>query len=70
MELRPGNAGANTVADHLRVLLAALAQIPRSSSTKFIVRVDGAGATHGLLDHLVALSLKFNLCDLWTDSVQ
>ncbi|MFE9922848.1 IS1380 family transposase [Streptomyces sp. NPDC005774] len=58
MELRPGNAGANTVADHLRVLHAALAQIPRSSSAKLLVRVDGAGATHGLLDHLVALNTK------------
>ena len=28
MLLRPGNAGSNTVADHLRVLGAALAQIP------------------------------------------
>ncbi|WP_319053628.1 IS1380 family transposase [Streptomyces europaeiscabiei] len=56
MELRPGNAGANTVADHLRVLAAALTQIPRSSQAKLLVRVDGAGATHGLLEHLVALN--------------
>ncbi|MCX5262458.1 hypothetical protein [Streptomyces sp. NBC_00199] len=32
-----------------RGLDAALAQIPRSSQTKILVRVDGAGATHGLL---------------------
>jgi hypothetical protein len=56
MELRPGNAGANTVADHLRVLTAALAQIPNSSQAKLLIRVDGAGATHGLLEHLVALN--------------
>jgi hypothetical protein len=58
MELREGNAGANTVTDHLRVLDAALAQIPRSSQSKILVRVDGAGATHGLLEHLEALNTK------------
>lgn len=51
-----GNAGANTVADHLRVLDAALAQIPRSSQAKILVRVDGAGATHGLLKRRQALN--------------
>jgi hypothetical protein len=58
MELRPGNAGANSVADHLRVLDAALAQIPGSSLAKILVRVDGAGATHGLLERLEALNTK------------
>jgi hypothetical protein len=56
MLLRPGNAGANTVADHLTVLTEALAQIPDSSQAKILVRVDGAGATHDLLTHLEALN--------------
>jgi Transposase DDE domain group 1 len=56
MLLREGNAGANTVADHLRVLTDALAQIPHASSAKILVRVDGAGATHDLLTHLEALN--------------
>ncbi|MEU3042498.1 IS1380 family transposase [Streptomyces diastaticus] len=56
MELRPGNAGANTVEDHLRVLAACLEQIPRSSQSKLLIRVDGAGSTHGLLQHLQALN--------------
>jgi hypothetical protein len=56
MLLRPGNAGANTVADHITVLTEALAQIPGSSTAKILVRVDGAGATHGLLEHLEALN--------------
>ncbi|MER5433689.1 IS1380 family transposase [Streptomyces sp. NPDC002588] len=56
MELRPGNAGANTVEDHLHVLAACLQQIPRSSQSKLLIRVDGAGATHGLLQHLEALN--------------
>ena len=44
------------MADHLRVLDAALAQIPGSSQAKILVRVDGAGATHGLLERLEALN--------------
>ncbi|MFJ9544339.1 transposase [Streptomyces sp. NPDC101225] len=56
MCLRPGNAGANTVADHVTVLTDALAQIPGSSAAKILVRVDGAGATHGLPEHLEALN--------------
>jgi hypothetical protein len=56
MLLRPGNAGSNTVADHISVLTEALAQIPGSSRAKILVRVDGAGATHDLLKHLEALN--------------
>lgn len=52
MLLRTGNAGSNTVADHIRVLREALAQIPGASTAKILVRVDGAGATHGLHEHL------------------
>ncbi|MEO3875790.1 hypothetical protein ABGB18_44010 [Nonomuraea sp. B12E4] len=48
MLLRPGTRAANTVADRLRVLRAALAQIPDSGQAKILVRVDGAGATHDL----------------------
>ncbi|MGW0827893.1 IS1380 family transposase [Streptomyces sp. NPDC002845] len=56
MLLRPGNAGSNTVADHITVLTEALTQIPGSSRAKILVRVDGAGATHDLLKHLEALN--------------
>jgi hypothetical protein len=52
MLLRPGNAGSNTVADHIRVLGEALAQVPQRYRHKILVRVDGAGATHDLLEHL------------------
>lgn len=37
-------------------LTHALAQIPGSSTAKILVGVDGAGATHGLLEHLEALN--------------
>lgn len=43
MQLRPGNAGSNTVGDHVQVLTQALAQVPGSSGTKILVRIDGAG---------------------------
>ncbi|MET8138392.1 transposase [Streptomyces sp. NPDC005251] len=56
MELRPGDAGANTVADHVRVLVSALEQMSDSSHAEILVRVDGVGATHGLLKHLEALN--------------
>src|SRR6266851_4534314 len=58
MLLRPGNAGSNTVADHLRVLGAALAQIPAGRGSKLLVRVDGAGATHDLVKHLLSLGTR------------
>lgn len=50
--LRPGNAGANTTADHIAVLSAAIDQVPRSYRKTVLVRADGAGASHGLLDWL------------------
>lgn len=52
MLLRPGNAGSNTVTDHIRVLGDAIAQLPVTYRRKLLIRVDGAGATHDLLEHL------------------
>ncbi len=52
MLLRPGNAGSNTVTDHIRVLGEAIAQLPVTYRRKILVRVDGAGATHDLVEHL------------------
>ncbi|MEV7969278.1 IS1380 family transposase [Sphaerisporangium sp. NPDC088356] len=56
MLLRKGNAGSNTAGDHIRVLSEALAQIPDSCQAKILVRIDGAGATHDLLNHLQGLN--------------
>ena len=58
MLLRPGNAGSNTFADHLAVLTAALRQIPSRMRSKLLVRVDGAGASHELVTHLLSLSSR------------
>ena len=56
MLLRPGNAGSNTFADHKEVLAAAVRQVPARSRRKILVRVDGAGASHELVKHLLSLS--------------
>jgi len=64
--LRPGNAGSNTAADHISVLRDALRQLPGvqtggRAGRKVLVRVDGAGATHALLDWLVGQRLSYSV---------
>ena len=51
-DLRPGNAGANTAADQIAVAEHAIAQIPAEhiEQIELGLRVDSAGACHGLLD--------------------
>ncbi len=58
MLLRPGNAGSNTFADHAAVLGAAIRQIPSRMRARLMVRVDGAGASHELIAHLLALASR------------
>jgi hypothetical protein len=70
--LRPGNAGANTVTDHLDVLDAAIAQLPASiaaghqrgddattSNGTVVVRADSAGCTEGFLAGCRARNVHF-----------
>jgi hypothetical protein len=72
--LRPGNAGANSAADHVKMLDAALAQLPpewRAGHAPgddpaavlhpILVRADSAGATHGFVDALVARNIDFSI---------
>ncbi|MEV7864301.1 IS1380 family transposase [Streptomyces hirsutus] len=55
--LRPGNAGANTAADHITVLDRALAQIPDAHrhGTPILIRADSAGGAKAFLAHLQTL---------------
>jgi hypothetical protein len=55
--LRPGNAGANTAADHITVLDAALAQVPDAHrhGTTILIRADSAGGAKAFLAHIRAL---------------
>jgi hypothetical protein len=61
--LRPGNAGANTAADHTAVLDLALEQIPAQhvEGIEILVRADSAGATHGLIDYCREAKLRFSV---------
>ena len=56
VKLRPGNAGSNTVTDHLEVLTAAIDQIPASHRRDLLITCDGAGATKDLLTHITGLN--------------
>jgi len=66
--LRPGNAGSNTAADHISVLEQALAQLPEECTRRdehrrrnILIRCDGAGATHTLLDWIHAQGMQFSV---------
>src|SRR4051795_11900909 len=61
--LRAGNAGSNTVVDHIAVLRAALAQLPggRRPGKNVLVRIDGAGGTHELLGWLTRRRLSYSI---------
>lgn len=58
MLLRPGNAGPDTFTDHAAVLTAAIRQIPARMRSRLLVRVDGAGASHELISHLLSLASR------------
>jgi Transposase DDE domain group 1 len=56
--LRTGSAGSNTTADHLEVLAQAITQIPARYRRDLLITVDGAGASHGLVEHISALNAR------------
>jgi hypothetical protein len=75
--LRPGNAGANTAADHIAVLDQALAQIPDAHrhGTDILVRTDSAGSAKAFLAHIRALrerglNLRFSVGYAVTEPVR
>src|SRR3954451_11086193 len=61
--LRPGNAGANTAADHVAVLDRALEQTPADhiERIEILVRADSAGATHGVIDYCREATMRFSV---------
>ena len=60
--LRPGNAGANNAADHLRVLELALEQLPASAlDGEILARSDSAGASHEFADACRETRSRFSL---------
>src|SRR5215211_2068146 len=74
-ELRPGNAGANTAADHITVAEQALEQIATEhiEDLEILLRVDSAGATHELLDWCrdawICFSVGYDLTETVRDTI-
>lgn len=67
-KLRPGSAGANTAADHIELLDAAITQLPvttkaddADNGADVLVRADTAGATHGFINAIVAKNFEFSI---------
>lgn len=79
-KLRTGRAGSNTAADHIEVLADAIAQIPGTHRKDLLIRSDGAGASHDLLDWLtdqsrvrgrkVEYSVGFAITEKIRDAIQ
>lgn len=63
--LRPGNAGSNTATDHITVLKEAFKQVPglpaHRPGKRVLVRVDGAGHSHQLLDWLTSQRVQYSI---------
>jgi len=58
--LRAGNAGSNTAAEHIEVTKLALAQLPRRSRRRVLVRTDSGGGTHDFLNWLASPSRRLH----------
>lgn len=67
--LRPGNAGANSAEDHIRVFTQAIHQLPDAFydehgaliGEKVLVRTDSAGASRKFLHYLASLGVQFSV---------
>ena len=61
--LRPGNAGANTAADHIEVISRALDQAGLGSrpGRKVLVRIDGAGGTKETVGFLARRRVSYSV---------
>jgi hypothetical protein len=64
--LRPGSAGSNTAADHLRLLREAIRALPPALRRKIMVTCDGAGASHGLVKELDRLAGRHGYQVTWS----
>jgi hypothetical protein len=72
MRLRPGNAGANTAADHKQVLDLALEQVPQEhiENLDILARSDSAGATHELADYCREHRMRYSVGYESTEAVR
>jgi hypothetical protein len=62
-ELRPGNAGANTAADQIKVAEHAISQIPEEhiEHIEILLRADSAGQSHELLDWCREARIRYSV---------
>jgi Transposase DDE domain group 1 len=60
MLLRAGNAGSNTAAEHIEVTRLALAQLPRRSRRRVLVRTDSGGGTRDFVTWLASPSRRLH----------
>ena len=49
---RPGNATANNATDNIALLDQAITRLPGRYRRRVLVRLDGAGFSHELLEHI------------------
>jgi hypothetical protein len=68
--LRPGNAGSNTAAEHVEVSRLALAQLPRRSRRRVLIRTDSGGGTHEFAAWLAARRLHYSIGMTITEDMQ
>jgi hypothetical protein len=70
--LRPGNAGSNTVADHIEVTRLALEQMPARLRRRVLIRTDSGGGTQGFLAWLAkpGRRLPYSVGFTITDDIQ
>jgi hypothetical protein len=70
--LRPGNAGSNTAAEHMAVTRLALAQLPRRTRRRVLIRTDSGGGTHEFLAWLASPGrrLHYSIGMTITDDMQ
>jgi hypothetical protein len=60
--LRPGNAGANTAADHFEVLQLALEQLPEADlHREILARADIGGRTHAFISDCREAGIRFSV---------
>ena len=64
--LRPGSAGSNTAADHLRLLREAIEALPPALRRRLMVTCDGAGASHELVKELDRLASRHGYQVTWS----
>jgi hypothetical protein len=64
--LRPGSAGSNTAADHLRLLREAVEALPPALRRRIMVTCDGAGASHELVKELDRLASRHGYQVTWS----